>query len=330
MCGIFGMLAPEADNDWVAAVTQRLFKFMEERGTDSSGIAYFNEEGRTFILKKPIKGSAFQNDEELLELLYARDQGPPKVFIAHCRKLSSASANDNNNNHPIPGRQTGMALVHNGRVQDFIWRATDDEDKNPFMLGDFEAEVDSEAIMRLVETLLFIPGRADDEFGTIDSAVVEKTPKEEWPKERQVTVLKAVDDATFNLTGKNTCAILDPADTNALHIWRVENPLYAAWVPSQKAFIFSSTKAILEKGLAEEKVEWLFDFIEMSREKTSPEFHGMEIQDDFALRVEWTGEKDNELEFTTLNLNPDAADFSTVAEDSRDVSANSQGDVTVQ
>jgi len=326
MCGIFGILGPQADKDWIAETMQKLFESAEIRGDDASGLAWVDkdENGEFFvnILKKPVKGTVFAYDEDLMNLLFG-DNCPTNI-IGHCRGTSQGDESNNENNHPILGTETGMALVHNGRVQDFMWRATDDNGDNPFILGEFKAAVDTEAIMRLLETLLFIPRNED---GTIDPDVVAATPKDQWSKKANVPVLKAIDDTVFNLAGKNTCALLDPDTPDCVYMWHVENPLFISFVPSQKAVVFASTEDILKKSLAQIETETLFNFFEISRKEVITQYHGINTKDKSVFQVTWTGKEGDEFEFNWFELDPDSADFTSQTSKDREVTASTASNV---
>jgi glucosamine 6-phosphate synthetase-like amidotransferase/phosphosugar isomerase protein len=325
MCGIFGILGPKADSDWIAEVVQRLFEESIPRGKDASGLAWVvadddEEKHHIEILKKPEQGDKFQYDEDLLKILH---EVQPKVLIGHVRKLSQGKAEDNENNHPLLSDTTGIALVHNGRVHDYLWKAKNDKEENPYVLGEFQAEVDTEAILRLIDTLLFIPRNED---GTIDPKVVEATPKEKWNYETPVPMLKAIDDAIFNLSGKNTCALLDPDEPDTIYAWKVENPLYIGYVPEQKAVVFASEEKFLKAALSKEVVHKLFDFIPVSKETQTMTYHGLDLRDTAVVRIHWTGEEGNEFQFEWILSDPDGADFSTVEERDRTVATNKSSD----
>jgi glucosamine 6-phosphate synthetase-like amidotransferase/phosphosugar isomerase protein len=317
MCGIFGILGPEADPKWIAQTTTNLFEETEERGKDSSGLAWIahDDGGQAYVqhIKKPVKGSEFSYDEDLLDILYEQE---PSRLIGHCRKLSQGKADNDENNHPLVSDLTGLGLVHNGRVHDYLWRAKNDEGENPYVLGDFKAEVDTEAILRLIDTMLFIP-REDD--GTIDPETVAATSKEDWSEVRLVSVFKAIDDTIFNLSGKNTCALLDPTDPDKIFVWRVDNPLYIAYVPTQKAVVFASTEQILKKALSHEEVIRLFNFIPVEKKTNTTEYNGMELRDSALVEIEWIGEEGNEFKFNWTMSDPDGADFSIHADSDRSV-----------
>jgi len=300
-----------------------LFIATESRGKDSSGIAFITdgEERKVVsVLKKPITGSAFARDKELIAAL---SQHKPKVIIGHCRAKTKGDASDNKNNHPIQSEETGIAVVHNGRIVDYPWRATDDDGENPFLLGKFEAEVDSETIVRLIDTLLYIPREKD---GTIIPDNVEATPKDKWSLKANVSTLKAIDDAVFNMSGGQACALLDPNYPDSVFLWKVKNPLYTAWIPEHSAFVFASTQDILKSALEVSKKEYLFDYFETKSEIILPEFFGREMHDEFAMQVDFNLEAKTEKEMlsvTQIDLKPDSADYHAVTAQSQKVSADS-------
>lgn len=320
MCGIFGIIGPQADAGWVATTVMKMFEESIPRGKDSSGLAWMaqneDEEGHHIrILKKAVQGDHFAYDDDLLKVLY---EEMPKVLIGHVRKLSQGKADNNENNHPLLSEETGLALVHNGRVHDYMWRSTNDKNENPYILGDFQAEVDTEAILRLVDTMLFIPRNKD---GTIDPEVVAATPKEEWGNAK-VSTYKAIDDAIFNLAGKNTCALLDPDEPMAIYAWRVDNPLFIAYVPEHKAVVFASTEDILKKSLSSEETKYLFNFFPLEKVTKTTDYNGMVVKDELLVRIEWTGEEGEEFKFDYTTADPDGADFSLVSSEDRKVEAS--------
>jgi len=326
MCGIFGILAPNASNEWVAQLTQRLFRETQTRGTDASGIAYFAQspEGDAVVrvLKKPLSGSRFANDEELRAILYPKKGNTPKVLIGHCRAKTQGDEKENENNHPLQSKETGIAVVHNGRVSDYMWRATNEAGENPYLLSPFVAEVDTEAILQLIDTLLFIPRNADQ---TIDPEIVAATPKDQWPKTSQVSTMKAIDDAVFNLSGGQACALLDPGEPDSIFLWKVKNPIYIAWLEEQQAIVFASTETILKAALETTKTEYKFDFFEVKKETITPKYIGRELPEEWLAHITFdpdAASPDDMFDFDIVDLKPDAANFHTVTNHSRKVEAS--------
>jgi len=302
MCSILGMVSYGAPNEWKHAVVRELFRQAEARGTHASGLAYIKN-GHTQVVKVPVRGSEFANSDELREVLEGDN---PEILIGHTRNKTQGHESVAYNNHPQVSKRTGIAIVHNGSVRDALWRTKDDGGSNPFILDEFEAEVDSEAILRLIDTLLFIPRGKD---GKIYEDVVAKTPKDKWPTDRQIPTLQAIDEATYNLSGGNTCALVDPADPNALYVWAVKNPLYIAIVPEYKTVVFASLESMVKAAL--EMCEWETygdSFFYRKIDVETIDFIGRQFPENTAIRLEFT---DSEEIFSVqeVKLDPDGADF---------------------
>ncbi len=159
MCGIFGMILPARKTIPVAlarAMIDRLLRFSEIRGSDSSGLAVLaGNEIRLF--KKADKASRILRDgcyRDFVKHALARGTGRteghsvsgPLAVIGHTRMETDGSAFSPGNNQPIVcGPIVG---VHNGIIvnADSLWKR--------YPKGERQTEVDSEIIFRLIQSKL--------------------------------------------------------------------------------------------------------------------------------------------------------------------------------
>lgn len=278
MCGINGAIAPKASRDWRSNLAWRLLYNTEIRGKHATGIGWHDENGTPQVVKAPLPASKFINSEtyELFE------EALPTTWIGHCRHTTKGTESNNYNNHPVFSKETGLILVHNGTVEDEKWRAKNEEGINPYILYDFDGQVDTEAILRLIETMLYIP-RLED--GTIDPEMVAATPKDQWY--RRVDVAKAIDDATHNISGGFACAVLVPEEPNTVYLFRHNNPIYVAYVPEYEAVVWASTEDILKKSLVRSTVEKVYGYFPKKKEYM-PEYYGVDMPNKTLIRISAT------------------------------------------
>ena len=161
MCGIVGALAfgefktPEEEKARQEAMiffTSELLQLTETRGKEATGIATMFGNCDFMGLKMGIESSKFisrygKTEKDFAGFLniWRKKASPAKITIGHCRKPSyntSATADDNKNNHPI---KTGDILgVHNGTL-------TNDDQIFKNLACGRDGKVDSEAIFRLLK-----------------------------------------------------------------------------------------------------------------------------------------------------------------------------------
>jgi glutamine---fructose-6-phosphate transaminase (isomerizing) len=137
MCGIagyktFGDKRPSKD------VVEALLLGIESRGTEATGVAFFNDDDSMRIIKGNVCASKFVDAPAWKDLI-----GMPKTMIMHTRKSTKGEPENNLNNHPIFSKN-GVAVVHNGVV------SNDDELFHEFSLQR-DGEVDSEILLRLID-----------------------------------------------------------------------------------------------------------------------------------------------------------------------------------
>ncbi len=209
MCGIIGMISgklPEGYWGDACSLVRNLFLVCESRGRDATGYVARTcpldspASGSTLVAKRPLKASEFIETNEFTRLFHRRCSS----VIGHCRAATHGSPQVNANNHPHIGER--LVLVHNG----ICTNAAELEDK--FLLP-VSTECDSEAILRLIETM-------PDPLAGLNLALTE-------------------------VQGSMAVAIYD---SRVDCVWLTSNggrPLWLAHLPKLRSWIFGSTDAIL-------------------------------------------------------------------------------------
>lgn len=301
MCGIAGIVGRNIPQDEKARLMRKLLEATQVRGTDATGIAVPSEDGTIRFLKAPVEAKTFIESEEYREFM--DENIGATVMIGHCRAKTQGDPKDNGNNHPIVSERTQIAVIHNGSVRDAQWRVKNEEGTNPYMLDDFDAAVDSEAILRLVDTLLFIPREED---GTIRPSKVAATPKDQWTRNPNITIEKAIEDAVFNLSGGQSCALIAGEEPNTLYMWRTTNPAVIAYIPEWQALVFASTEAILKNALRNKKYNFILDYF-MDEQSDFPEHFTRETDKDYVTKIVCQDDPDQPFVFSTKELDPNGA-----------------------
>lgn len=306
MCGIYGIIgnAPAA---FKRKTLIRLALETQIRGEDATGFAWVDEEGVTRVIKQAKKAKEYVNTQAFKDLLKIM----PPIVIGHNRKKTVGDPGDNNNNHPFLSKTTGLALIHNGAISNHAkWRVLHDDGTNPFIYAPFEAEVDSEALLRMIETFLLIPRQEDL---SVDENVVFATPKEEWV--RSVPVEFAIQDAVHNLSGGEACALIDSENPNTVWLWCTTNPLCLAYIKEHDCLIFASTPEILKASLRQVKKKYVthheFFHEEITVHDKLPDMVVHKFPVDVLLKITWLvtddDEENNIFNIETLDLVPNKA-----------------------
>jgi len=148
MCGIAAILLhpqERTDGDWQAireVFTQNLL-FNEIRGKAATGVALIRADGKSEVYKLPISATGFFATEKYRALLSSIDS-ETTLLLGHTRHPTKGDPSNNGNNHPL---QVGTVYgVHNGHIEN------DDALFDQFGFPR-QAEVDSEIIFRLLESL---------------------------------------------------------------------------------------------------------------------------------------------------------------------------------
>jgi glucosamine 6-phosphate synthetase-like amidotransferase/phosphosugar isomerase protein len=275
MCGIAGFLAPNMTTTARRHLAARLLLASMSRGRSATGLGY-HKQGAPLLMKAEGPADDFVRSDAFKEL-----KDLPQAVILHARATTKGTEKNNVNNHPVCSKSTGIMLVHNGTVEDDDWRLKDDSGVNPYIYEDFDGEVDTEAILRLIETMRLIPRQGDDlQVVPEQVAATEKTqwiPLVDW--------FRAIDDATYNIKGSFACAMLVPEEPDSVYLWRHSSPLYVAYVPEWDAVVWASTEQILANALASQDTKWHFNFFPVVTQ-TCPEYFGVDLSDDTLLKID--------------------------------------------
>jgi glucosamine--fructose-6-phosphate aminotransferase (isomerizing) len=244
VCGIAGGIAPRSSAEWRFDILWRQLWYTEDRGKDASGVGWHDANRSARVVKAPLRGSEFINTPQFEDIY----EEMPTTWIAHCRATTKGTEKNNVNNHPVYSKQTQLMLVHNGMVQDEKWRVTRPDGTNPYVYAPFDGEVDTEAILRVLETTWLAPR---DENGRLVPEIVENTAKELWTP--QVSLMKAIDDAVYNIQGGFALSILAPDEPDTVYLVKHNNPIFVAYFEEEDAIIWTSTENIFKGVIAGEK-----------------------------------------------------------------------------
>lgn len=303
MCGIFGIIAPGSDPQWRQDLLIKLAKATDVRGKHATGFAWVGEDG-TRVFKSPEEPNVVVRSSEFKEQVLKEN---PEIIIGHTRNKTKGHQSNNNNNHPIHSKSTDIALVHNGAVgNDMAWRATDEHGNNPYMYDSFDGDVDSESILRMIDTMLYIPRQED---GDIIPEIVAATPKANWV--RSCSIENAINDAVYNLSGGQACALVASEDPNKVYLWRTSNPLFLAYLPDRNALVFTSTEQILKNALKDTIYDIFMNFFVETKETSGDKYRGQELHGNSLITISATLNDKNEAQFEisdAIYLDPDSSD----------------------
>lgn len=163
MCGIFGFLTTSPGPDKFKTLV-RLAHASKDRGTDATGVAYWDGEEKAFVIDKHHVDSQvfFQTI-----LKHRKDViSKTHICIGHVRRWTTGKPSVNRNNHPIFSKN--YVLVHNGTCLQ-----TPRIDKYEYI-----GEVDSELILAQIEDK-GIKGGLEHCQGTAALAFIDKRKKSE-------------------------------------------------------------------------------------------------------------------------------------------------------
>lgn len=142
MCGISGYIGHPKRPKLTYELITSLFKFLETRGTDASGVwgTEFGECGKIVYHKEPIRSSDFVKEEFWHKLRKIKTD----MLLVHARATSrgGGDAVNNANNHPFVSQDKRIGMIHNGTIEeaDFL------RDKYETL-----SETDSECLLRIYE-----------------------------------------------------------------------------------------------------------------------------------------------------------------------------------
>jgi glucosamine 6-phosphate synthetase-like amidotransferase/phosphosugar isomerase protein len=117
--------------------------FNEERGRAATGLAVVQASGQVTVCKNPLPATQFVTTPEYQAVLDSID-AQTTLLLGHVRRPTQGTPLHNDNNHPL---QAGPVFgVHNGHIDN-------DDDLFAGCGCHRQAEVDSEIIFRLIESL---------------------------------------------------------------------------------------------------------------------------------------------------------------------------------
>lgn len=143
MCGIYGMVSAKPSEGNYRAFA-RLSVASATRGTDATGICYFDElKKKHYIDKHHIDADEFY---KRIIKRRVKELSKTHVAIGHCRAYTHGKPGENNNNHPIYSKN--YIMVHNG-----ICISTEKINGYKYM-----GDVDSELLLAQIQTRGFKGG----------------------------------------------------------------------------------------------------------------------------------------------------------------------------
>lgn len=147
MCGIVGFIGESTNPKVSFQLLTSLMRKTEHRGKEATGFwaTQAGDNGQVLYQKEPIPATEFIQRPMWKYLSTAN----PSLMIAHCREPTMTgglgSPKTNKNNHPHVADSMTLALVHNGKVEEY--QAL----KSAAYKGTTVSECDSEMILRIFE-----------------------------------------------------------------------------------------------------------------------------------------------------------------------------------
>jgi glucosamine 6-phosphate synthetase-like amidotransferase/phosphosugar isomerase protein len=214
MCGIAGIFDVEKSRDLDrAAIAANLLKQIESRGRHATGYAY-HDDGTTVVCKADLRALDFIATAPLFTEPF---DATPRSVLLHTRYATQGSPSDNENNHPIYSKVSGLTLIHNG------WLTNEKHLLRKYGLKK-DGAVDSETVLRLIEHFILSEGKK---------------------------ITTAIRLAMAELEGKFACALISEKYPDTMWLWRRGNPLAGIRDEKTGAFYFASTPEMLTRALRE-------------------------------------------------------------------------------
>lgn len=148
MCGIAGFIGKSTNPKVSFLLLQSLLLKTEHRGPEATGFwgAQSGNDGNLIYHKEPIKVSEFIKRPMWDKL----SKFNPSLLISHCREPTmtggTGSPKINKNNHPHISDDMNVALIHNGKVEEYQSLKNEAAYRNST-----SSECDSEMILRIFE-----------------------------------------------------------------------------------------------------------------------------------------------------------------------------------
>lgn len=142
MCGIAGFIGRSKNNKLSFELLSELFERLDSRGIDASGywLAESGDNGSVYTHKQPGRSSEFVNSD----IWKSNKNIEVNLALVHARGASRGSGNPlvNKNNHPFLSEKSNIALIHNGRIDEY------DSLKKKYHVN---SQCDSEILLRIFE-----------------------------------------------------------------------------------------------------------------------------------------------------------------------------------
>lgn len=216
MCGIVGFITTKEHSRFAQHKMTMLLLASQERGDDATGISFNTQKDHYVVFKRPDNAHKFVSSPSYQKIVSEYD---PVIAIGHTRAVTQGLASNNDNNHPVIAKRTGLQVVHNGMI------SNDDEIFTDFKL-ERTAQVDSEVIVKMLEHY----------------------------KRRKFATTKAIQLTTQKVRGSMAIAVLNPKEPKTIYITASSNPICLAYHKPTGTVFFASTQEILENALADHKV----------------------------------------------------------------------------
>jgi len=202
MCGLFGFVRYGNAIKNLTAITNSLAEQSAIRGTDATGIAFNEEKLKIVKAGKSAYEMDFKHSDDTLAL------------IGHTRHATQGSEKKNFNNHPFPGKVSGLhfALAHNGVL------SNDDILRRTLNLPKTKIETDS----YIAAQLLMSQNKLN-----FDS-------------------LRYMAEQVH---GSFAFSVLD--SKNNLYLVKGDSPLHILHFPKSQIYVYASTETILFKALVD-------------------------------------------------------------------------------
>ena len=142
MCGIAGFIGRSKNNKLSFELLSELFERLDSRGIDASGywLSESGDNGSVYTHKQPGRSSEFVNSD----IWKSNKNVEVNLALVHARGASRGSGNPlvNKNNHPFLSEKSNIALIHNGRIDEY------DSLKKKYHVN---SQCDSEILLRIFE-----------------------------------------------------------------------------------------------------------------------------------------------------------------------------------
>jgi len=241
MCGIFGIgfLSKCKNYEFIETLTKELFKIVEKRGTDASGITFASKK-KIHVIKEGIAGSRLIDTDKFKIACNTMINDDLLQIIGHCRLQTKGSYLQNVNNHPIISNS--VIGVHNGFV------SNDDKlFKHYKSITELTraGEVDTEIIFRLIDY---------------------------HAKKNNMDLIKATVETTKELDGDFACAFTHSQKPYILGLFKKFNPTVIRHYIKDNIIIYCSNDSYISDSIKETNNYVLGDYSNIKYENKSGMF----------------------------------------------------------